>query len=351
MSSKRFGRLYQDFATILLNTVLLFLLINFVAAWWLQSEPSANNWKKKRFPRTLITYPVDYISSLDDPSNLLYKVYPGYDQEELLALLQLGLRLTDHPTLGAMVRPGESGAFHVGIEGVRYDSVVGPENIDSLLHNQNAVWCLGGSTIYGHKIGSAETLSFHLTTQDSSRTYLNLGVPSYHQTTEVNKLIILLKKGYRPDKVLFLDGNNDFLGQRYSNFHPAEIPNRANMAYPQTTNLDIHNKQRSSINWHLLPILKLVRRMTRTNAPVQQSPGRPFENLNDPNAIYFLPNKNKHYRSVRSMPCDSLIAFFPMKIFETFRMNQQFVDKLANAYDFEYEFLFQPLGFLNGLCN
>lgn len=230
MPNKRFSRLYQDFATILLNTFLLFLLINLVAAWWLESKSSVHTREKKGFPRKLVTDLTDYIPTLDDPSNLLYTVYPDYTQEELQTLLRTGLQMTDHPTLGVMVKPGEVGAFHVGKEGIRYDSIVRPEQVDSLLQERNAIWCLGGSTTYGHQIAASETLSFYLTLHDSSGTYLNLGVPSYHQSTEINKLILLLKKGFRPKKVIFLDGNNDFLTSLRMNFHPAEIPHRANMA-------------------------------------------------------------------------------------------------------------------------
>ena len=290
---------------------------------------------------------MDYASSLDDPSNLLYKVYPGYDKEKLLELLRFGLQMTDHPTLGVMVKPGESGAFHVGTEGVRYDPVVSPENVDSLLHGYHAIWCLGGSTTYGHKIDASETFPYYLSVQDSSDTYINLGTPSYHQSTEINKLIILLKKGFRPKKVVFLDGNNDFLSLLRTNFHPAESPHRNNMAYPLSTNINKLQSINKRFNWNQIPVVKLLKQMIEKKPSIQEKLELPYENLNDPNSIYFSTAKNTHFRAIRKLSCDTLMEYYPKKIFETYRMNQQFVDKLAYAYDFEYEFLFQPLGFLN----
>ena len=47
------------------------------------------------------------------------------------------------------------------------------------------------------------------------------------------------------------------------------------------------------------------------------------------------------------MTCDTLLQYFPDRILQYYQTNQQFVDKLAQAYGFEYEFLFQPLGFLH----
>lgn len=347
MPSGKFSRYYRDFTVIIFNSLLLFVVINLLASWWLKKDNSSVKHDTKGIPKSFFTAPADYIGQLQDSTNLLYRVYEGYTEDELRNLLTKGLGMIDHPTLGIMVRPGEHGDFHVGAEGVRFDPIVRPDNVDSLLRSGSAIWCLGGSTTYGHKIRAAETIPYQLSVADSLNTYLNLGAPSYHQNTEINKLILLLKKGYLPKKVLFLDGNNDLLSLARMNFHPAEIPGRANRAYPQATNFNNLSKARNNMHWDRLPIIVLLQRLSdKKQVARQHPPGLPYENLSDPDALYFHSSM-EHYKAVRAIPCDTLFQYFPDRILEYYQTNQQFVDKLAQAYGFEYEFLFQPLGFLH----
>jgi len=323
----------------------LFVLLNVLASYWLRgiSQPNKN---AKEFPDKQIISSSDCAKRLDDPDNLLYKVYPGHTAEEIKFLFRRQSAIVDHPSLGTMVRPGQYGEFHSGKEGIRYDDYVTPVNIDSLING--AVWLLGGSTLYGHCMTQSETISNYLNQLDPANAYLNFGVPGYHQNIEVEKLVLLLKKGYHPKKVLFLDGNNDLLSHLHVNFHPAEAPPRMEMTYPLRNRKGKDNTVTVQQIIRQLPLIALLtkkRRLATLKADDWKYLNLPYEDLGDSTSIYLKQN-NSFMKAARMLPC-SAIPFYPEKIMELYQMNQDFVAKLAATYQFEYEFIFQPLGFLH----
>src|SRR5207248_273204 len=104
------------------------------------------------------------------------------------------------------------------------------EELPRLLRS-GSIWLFGGSTMFGANISNDETISAHLNVLDPDGHYLNFGVPSYHQNLEIDKLLLLLRKGYRPSKVVFLDCWNDLTALRSSDFHPVEMPAKTIHAY------------------------------------------------------------------------------------------------------------------------
>ena len=81
------------------------------------------------------------------------------------------------------------------------------------------IFVLGGSAAYGWGVPDSETITAHLADiirqklEKSGEAHavrvVNLGVPAYNSTQEVLLLVELLKKGHRPDLVIFYDGAND----------------------------------------------------------------------------------------------------------------------------------------------
>ncbi len=345
MNLSNLKKYYSQIAILFLNTIILFVLLNILASYW-QHSLSQPNKNTKIFPNEQIISSVEYLKRLDDPDNLLYKVYPGHTAEEIKFIFSRQSALIDHPSLGTMILPGQYGEFHSGKEGIRYDDYVTPDNIDSLING--SVWLLGGSTLYGHCMAQSETISNYLNQLDPANTYLNFGVPGYYQNTEVEKLVLLLKKGYHPKKVLFMDGNNDLLANLHFNFHPAEAPHRMEMAFP-LRNRKQEEKARTAqqfiLQLPLIALLKKKRQLATLKADNWKKLNLPYEDLGDSTSIY-LQHDNSFPKATRMLPC-SAMPFYPEKILELYQMNQDFVGKLAAAYQFEYEFIFQPLGFLH----
>src|SRR5690606_10786389 len=91
---------------------------------------------------------------------------------------------------------------------------------------------------FGANISNDDTVSGHLNRMDPASRYLNFGVPFYHQNLEIDKLLLLLRTGYRPSKVVFLVGWNDFTALRSSDFHPLELPANTIHAYGSICNVE-----------------------------------------------------------------------------------------------------------------
>jgi hypothetical protein len=95
----------------------------------------------------------------------------------------------------------------------------------------------------------------------------------------------------------------------------------------------------------LIALLTKKRRLATLKADDWKYLNLPYEDLGDSTSIYLKQN-NSFMKAARMLPC-SAIPFYPEKIMELYQMNQDFVAKLAATYQFEYEFIFQPLGFLH----
>jgi lysophospholipase L1-like esterase len=93
---------------------------------------------------------------------------------------------------------------------------VNPEGSECQQHANTSVWVFGGSTIYGTGVPDWATLPSYLSrnlNRDGRACVVvtNFGDESYVTTQELILLIEQLKRGGRPDIVIFYDGFNDAL--------------------------------------------------------------------------------------------------------------------------------------------
>ena len=83
----------------------------------------------------------------------------------------------------------------------------------------------GGSTTFGRGVPGDQTVVSYLNRFSRSKArYLNFGVPAHDSIREVEKLLDLLRKGYRPARVLFIDGLNDVSTFAWSAYPALEKP-------------------------------------------------------------------------------------------------------------------------------
>jgi hypothetical protein len=108
------------------------------------------------------------------------------------------------PWVGMRVRPMKSRFVNVDIYGIRSNGEARSGDAEI----QDAVWFFGGSTTFGFGVADRDTIPAQLEKTMGKRV-LNFGVPGFSSAQENLLLIQLLRSGYRPSMVVFLDGINE----------------------------------------------------------------------------------------------------------------------------------------------
>jgi hypothetical protein len=287
----------------------------------------------------------------EDRDFLRRRIYPGRTDEEILELIHPPGSL-HHPTLEYVAPVVASKHYNIGFEGVRLDPSLKPEEVPELLRG-GAVWLFGGSTMFGANISDNETVSAHLNTLALPRRHLNFGVPSYHQNLEIDKLLLLLRKGYRPQQVVFLDGWNDLTALRSSDFHPVEMPAKSIHAYGSLCSIDKLRDGNLAGVLRRLPAIDLMFRWQEEQSPPAAASlnDQGFENLFDSRSSY-RAQPLRHYEWVRARQFDhdvflAALERHKMRLAVYYRSNDDLLGRLARAYGFEVHVFLQPMGSLS----
>lgn len=332
------GELYRGGALVILNTVLLFVLLN-LAAWATLGEKGS----------ALFIGGLEMVHT--EPERML-AVYGGEDIERVRAFYYTP-GATGHPALPIMMRPARSPHYNSGPEGTRR-SCRGGEPVEASL--DGAVWMFGGSTTYGSGVADCDTIASKLNDLDPTNTYLNFGVESRNQNPEIDHLLLLLRKGYRPKAVIFLDGLNDIdinvLQQ------PLLGPFDAQAIPQQPYYFRIHNDS-GVFHANLLSRLPLVRALAETAPPtsIEELPS-----CGDGTGVYqpdgeFHTAPLTHYGrnmslwlGLRHFTADELTDQLSEKcgdrLITLYRGNGRFLRTIAESFGFEARVIFQPLAVL-----
>lgn len=331
---------YKDTALIVLNIVLVFALLNFIAAIIL--------FKPVKTPETqpYIHSPADL---LRDSIAFMRKIYPGKTDEAIRELVMFRSPYANHPVLEYQERIQKSDQYNVGFEGIRFDKKINSKNVQESING--AVWVFGGSTTYGQGVNDSETITAFLNKLDTSNTYLNFGIHAYHQSNEIDKLLLLLRKGYKPQKVIFIDGLNDIIRMIETNYHPLETPALAKSAY--SSDYNIATKETGNTILKQLPLTRLL----RANLGKQRGPDNKvmlswtsYDNVYDENNLYHK-NPKQHFQStfLRS-PYKQIdttgLNYVTWKLQQMYLHNYDFLNRLSSAYNFNFTIYYQPIGVL-----
>jgi hypothetical protein len=194
----RLVRWYIGAAILLLNTLLLFVLLNLLC-WGvleihkLRSRPS-------------------YLTYSDNWYRNIYPSMPDAEWKELLKEIkdrpfgyQPYTMVTELPYHGRYV--------NISDQGFRLIPEQGPWPMDSKNFN---VLAFGGSSMFGYAVADDQTISAYMQPilQKSQRRRVcvyNFGQRAYFSTAERILFEQLLRDGAKPDLVVFVDGLNDFL--------------------------------------------------------------------------------------------------------------------------------------------
>ncbi|MEC9376023.1 MAG: hypothetical protein VYA80_06590 [Pseudomonadota bacterium] len=206
-------RILKETAIILIIFSFLFLIIN-IGAWYFLDTRSDNfqSWSERVEVRPQSRKGIE-----------LRKKILNTQDENYLKRLDAYPALRPHPVL-QFTSGFTKGEYTVGLEGVRYLPNWDDKYVENILKGNNAGYVFGGSTTFGHGVSDHQTLVAYLNEYDKNLTWLNFGVNAYDSIRETDKLLHLLRQGYRPKSVLFLDGLNDLTTFMASPYRSADKP-------------------------------------------------------------------------------------------------------------------------------
>jgi hypothetical protein len=125
------------------------------------------------------------------------------DRDDLLASMR-AVRFRYEPEVGLVLQAMASRFVNIDEHGIRANAPTGRP----VAAVEGAVWLLGGSTVFGDGVSDSETIAAHLE-RILGRAVINFGVRSYSGSEENMLLTRYARTGYRPARVIFLDGVNE----------------------------------------------------------------------------------------------------------------------------------------------
>ncbi len=284
----------------------------------------------------------------------IFKLAPG---EDPMGRFKASPSFARHPTLQFITQPIDNRFFRVGREGIRYQPGWDDAFIGNLLAGTRPlIFAFGGSTTLGHGIANDETWPYFLNRVIEQKSaaagpqqtpvVMNFGAQAYDQHTEIDKLIYLLKAGYRPSKVIFLDGWNDLFMARtnmrlvdqviYHGFSVSrgEIAFTRGGSYHQPRNLDLFLDS--------LPLYQYLQQSKRQLPQIDKIKvdRNAFDDGFDFQEAEYL---FRHWAEFGERHREH----FKKRILDYYRNNLKLLKTLSAGYGFKLEVLFQPIGLLD----
>jgi len=132
--------------------------------------------------------------------------YAHMSQPDAVELLRntVALRYRFAPWAGMRERPTISRFVNVNEYGIRSNG----RPMGSIAALQDAIWFFGGSTTFGYGVADHESIPARLETA-LARPVVNFGAAAFFSAQENLRLVQVLRYGYRPSRVIFLDGINE----------------------------------------------------------------------------------------------------------------------------------------------
>ncbi len=204
---KKLLQKYFDLVLILSHTTFLLILINLFAWLWLESsfndQENSNLFNIFNYSSLASEDPLCQMDSIELVQMLESFIdFKQSGQNEFCYHPATEFQLNQFSISGLSVSKHESG-FNIR------------KNNSSDLQQtpKHQVFCFGGSTTFGTFIKNQQSWPAFLANELDSVEVLNFGVPGFVPTQETAQFIYLMKQGYRPDVVIFMDGVN--LGPHY----------------------------------------------------------------------------------------------------------------------------------------
>lgn len=294
---------YKTAAILLLNTIVLFVLINVVA------------WVFITCHRLVTGPPLDPVS-LKYPESDLRTIYPAMTDQQRKQLLLETYSRSLHFEQFSQLREREINGTYVNVSpnGYRSTSAQGPWPIDAGNYN---VFVFGGSTTFGYGVADDQTIPAYLQellSKSGSGTrrvaVYNFGTAFLYSTPERILFEQLLQGGAKPDLVIFIDGINDFIWTDDS-------------AY-----------------W-LTPAIQKTIEPSSEMAQLCRSVAGIYRVLPIERCVYYIQRRLNPGRQSDGMPSGDKSALLP-GVIHRYVWNKRAIEQVAAAYGIPAVFVFQP---------
>ncbi|MFQ6006472.1 MAG: SGNH/GDSL hydrolase family protein [Woeseia sp.] len=190
---------YQSGALIIVNTIVLFLLLNLFLLGFFHVKDRLSG---------------DSVVAEKYGFDLLMQGYPHRSEQEVRALLSetWSRKFVYEPFTQFTESPYRGEYVNVDEAGFRFSADQGPWPPQSGAIN---VFVFGGSTAFGYGVADDETIASYLQARlasqlDATVRVYNFGRGHYYSTQERVLFTQLLANGHAPDLAVFIDGLNDF---------------------------------------------------------------------------------------------------------------------------------------------
>ncbi len=326
------ARLIRDVSLVVLITILFLIAIN-MGAWVYLGNTSNNDrdWKGKW-----------QISPQSRRGIEIRKRVLDTDDEAYLESLESGPVLRPHTVLH-FTNGNSTDEYTVGVEAIRYESGWTDELVNQKMASDNTVYVFGGSTNFGHGVSSDNTIASFLNDQDPDHIYLNFGINSYDSIREVDKLLYLLRQGFRPKKVIFIDGLNDLTTFASAPYRAHDKPRTQGFLIgrgkPALIFGVINSTNMLLAFAYSLPITHLYYQLAK---PEPNVPYGTLDANRDPLDYRMLA----YYYRNQFIYADENLHTIQTDWVQFYRENIKFVKQLEDAFGFEAYFYFQPFGIL-----
>lgn len=237
--------------------------------------------------------------------------------------------------------------YTVGIEGIRYlpdwsDSSV--RILLSQLHTQTFVF--GGSTTFGDGVPDNSTVVARLNAIDGETTYINFGIQAYDSIREVDKLVYLLRKGYRPRSVIFIDGLNEVTTFARSPYELHDSPRAQGLILdrgqvPLVFGVPVKENRLLALAYSF-PVAHLIYRFLHREDDIDDAFIRKSANVHGLEDWFELMDFHYNWATRHKNRIDELAS----EIIRYYIENISFVRQLGASFGFDVHFIYQPIGLL-----
>ena len=333
-ATTRLTTLLKTACVIVAITLLLFVAINTGAYLYLEHHPLSE---------TDARYFLDEASSKGIA--IRKRIFNTNDERLLDAYVNApGIRphTVLHFTEGA-ARPH----YKVGIEGIRYLPDWSDNTVRDLLSQQHEqAFVFGGSTTFGDGVPDNSTVVARLNALDDEKTYINFGIQAYDSIREVDKLVYLLRKGYRPEAVIFIDGLNEVTTFARSPYELHDSPRAQGLMLdrgqvPLVFGLPVKENRLLALAYSF-PVSHVIYRYLNRKSDIGNAFIRKSANVHGLDNWLELMDFHYNWATLHKNRIDQLAD----EIIHYYKENISFVRQLGDAFGFAVHFIYQPIGLL-----
>ena len=315
-------------------TIVLFVVVNIGAQLYLNGHPIS-----------VADKPLFLDAESSEGVEIRKRIF-NTDDERLLASYANAPGIRPHTVLHfneGKARPH----YTVGLEGIRYLPDWSDDAVRNLLSQQHKpTFVFGGSTTFGDGVPDNSTVVAWLNSIDEEKTYINFGVEAYDSIREIDKLVYLLRKGYRPKSVIFIDGLNDVTTFARSPYEIHDTPRAQGLILDRGQVPLVFgipgNKNRLLALAYSFPITHLIYRILNSKNYSDDVFTRKSANLHGLDDWFELIYFHYNWAALRKNRIDELAN----DIIHYYKDGILFVRQLGASFGFNVYFIYQPIGLL-----